>query len=103
MKQVSVPASESGSDGQNCSVYVILFSLTLSLLWCHLKTTSNGVQFEMFSFSCSPVNGFTAKHTLLKADLLQDWKIYHLQACTVTLEPRNLTGFGREGVKNYFV
>ena len=59
MKQVSVTASESGSDGQNCSVYVILFSLTLSLLWYHLKITSNGVQFEMLSFTHLPVNIFT--------------------------------------------
>ena len=41
-----------------------------------------------------------SKCTELKVDLLWDWKIYCLQACVCTFQPRNCTGLGNEGVNS---
>ena len=43
------------------------------------------------------------KRTVLKLDLLHDWKIYCSQACARTFQPGNLTGWGSEGVNLAYI
>ena len=44
------------------------------------------------------VKGFAPKCIALKADVLLDWKIYCLQVRLCIFQPRNITGWGSEGV-----
>ena len=76
--------------------------LTPSLLWCHLKTTDESSKLKTLCllFLYWHVKGFSSKCIALKADVLQDRKIYCLQACACIFQPGNLTGWGREGVND---
>ena len=51
-----------------------------------------------FTFS-HHVNGFASKGIALTVDVLQDRKIYCLQARPCIFQPGNVTGWGSEGVK----
>ena len=53
----------------------------------------------MFSFSHWYVKGFLSIRIVLKINVLQDRKIYPLQARPYIIHPGNFTGWGSEGVK----
>ena len=78
--------------------------LTLSLPWRHFKTTIKSAKCEtlevfLFSFWYWHVKGFSSKRIALKADvLLQDRKIYCLQARPCLFQPGRFTGWGSEGI-----
>ena len=55
----------------------------------------------LFSFSPWRVKGFSSKRTALKLDVLQDRKIYCLQALPCVSQQGNFTGWGSEGVNLY--
>ena len=78
------------------SLWLIDTRLTISLPY-HWKTTRESATFEVlkpfcFLFRISRWKDFLSKCTSLKLDLLYDCKIDCFQ-------PRNVTGWGREGVK----
>ena len=68
-----------------------------------MKTTSKSAKFKpvslfLSSFSHCRVKGVSSKLTALKVDVLQDRKIYCLQARPSIFQPGNFTGWGSEGV-----
>ena len=74
--------------------------LTPSLLRCHLKTANKSAQFEtlkpfffFFTLLCEKI--FIAA---LKADVLQDQEIHHLQVRPRIFQPVKFPGWGSEGV-----
>ena len=83
--------------------FPLLAVLTSSLPWRHLKTTNNCEIWNLSAFLFSVlhwhVKGFSSKRMALKVDVLQDREIYSLQARPCIFQPRNITGWGSEGVK----
>ena len=101
---MTLKQSAYGKRKYSCPTGLIAFNLFTAMM--SLKTTNKSAKFEIFKpflfFSHWHVKGFLSKRVARKVDVLQDRKTFSLQARPCIFQPRNVTGWGSEGVKSQF-